>query len=80
MAAEAQEAVPAKPPSPASKSKDAELVQSPLQIVAPRERFSDYVSSHGVEKLLRDSMRKLNDARPADPAKYLAEYFSAATW
>ena len=80
VAAEAQEAVPAKPPSPASKSKDAELVQSPLQIVAPRERFSDYVSSHGVEKLLRDSMRKLNDARPADPAKYLAEYFSAATW
>ena len=79
VAAEAQEAVPAKPPSPASKPKDAELVQSPLQIVAPRERFSDYVSSHGVEKLLRDSMRKLNDARPADPAKYLAKYFSAAT-
>ena len=50
----------------------------PPLTAAARERFSDYVSSHGVEKLLRDSMRKLNDARPEDPAKYLAEYFSAA--
>ena len=77
-AAEAQKAEPARLSSPPSKPKDAEKVPEPPLTAAARERFSDYVSSHGVEKLLRDSMRKLNDARPEDPAKYLAEYFSAA--
>ena len=76
------EAVPAPEPVSVPSQLHEKAPREPLSLVPPagkpRERFSDYVTAHGVEKLLRDSMRKLNDARPEDPSKYLAEYFSAA--
>ena len=75
-------AVPAPEPVSVPSQLHERAPREPISLVPPagkpRERFSDYVTAHGVEKLLRDSMRKLNDARPEDPAKYLAEYFSAA--
>merc|ERR1712091_835636 len=76
------EAVPAPEPVSVPSQLHEKAPREPLSLVTPagkpRERFSDYVTAHGVEKLLRDSMRKLNDARPEDPCECLAEYFSAA--
>ena len=51
--------------------------RAPAPAPAPAERparakFCDYMAAHGMEQRLRAALRELNDARPEDPAAFVA--------
>ena len=58
--------------APAALKEKLQADAAPRPASGTRSKFCDYMAAHGMEARLRTALRELNDARPDDPAAFVA--------
>ncbi len=58
--------------APAAPKEKLQADAAPRPASGTRSKFCDYMAAHGMEARLRTALRELNDARPDDPAAFVA--------